>query len=148
MLLCMRTYFEVLLVLLEGCVSIGYLFDTINASLCSSRWVHQNTRHTASVFSGWWHLNGWFVLFVAFLYIYHYQKMSYMYICWYNKYLKNLVRDIYQAEVNLSRNVAVDAACAFDRLDSYVTAEYGCHSCMYFHAVRRVYTWSCDTGRI
>ena len=37
---------------------------------------------------------------------------------------------MYQAEVNLSRNIAVDAACAFDRLDSYVTTEYDCHACV------------------
>ena len=48
----------------------------------------------------------------------------------YNKYLKNLVRDMYQAEVNLSRNVVVDAACAFDRLESYLTTDYGCHTCV------------------
>lgn len=48
----------------------------------------------------------------------------------YNKYLKNLVRDMYNAEVNLSHNVLIDAACAYDRLDSYVTTEYGTRSCI------------------
>ena len=53
-----------------------------------------------------------------------------MYVCRYNKYLKNLVRDMYQAEVNLSHNIAVDAACAYDRAASYVTSDYGMYSCV------------------
>ena len=56
----------------------------------------------------------------------------------YNKYLKNLVRDMYQAEVNLSRNVTVDAACAFDRLDSYLTTEHDCHTCVLSEESSRV----------
>lgn len=114
------------LVLLEGCVPIGNLIPSTH------HFVH---------YGGYTKTHGilrlfWMMAFERLVYVArlvccscHNPKMCAV-VLRYNKYLKNLVRDMYQAEVNLSRNVVVDAACAFDRLDSYVTTDYGCHTCV------------------
>ena len=41
---------------------------------------------------------------------------QHLYVCRYNKYIKNLVPDLYQAEVHLSGKVTVDSACYYDQL--------------------------------
>ena len=52
-------------------------------------------------------------------------------VCRYNKYIKNLVRDMHRPEVNLSTNFGVDAACHYDRLASGVSSEDSSfHSCV------------------
>ena len=55
-----------------------------------------------------------------------------VYVCRYNKYIKSLVTDMYQAEVNLSEKVTVDSACYYDRLtkDESSFADVGLHTCV------------------
>ena len=55
-----------------------------------------------------------------------------MYVRRYNKYIKSLVTDMYQAEVNLSDKVTVDSACYYDRLakDESCFAAVGLHTCV------------------
>ena len=51
----------------------------------------------------------------------------------YNKYIKNLCRDMYQAEVNVSRNATVDFACDYrdcKRSEEYVLVEDPHHNCV------------------
>ena len=52
------------------------------------------------------------------------------YVCRYNKYIKNLVKDMHRAEVNLSSNFGVDAACNYDRLASGVSSGNNYHNCI------------------
>lgn len=51
-------------------------------------------------------------------------------MCRYNKYIKNLVKDMNRPEVNLSTNFGVDAACNYDRLASDVLSENNYHNCV------------------
>ena len=50
----------------------------------------------------------------------------------YNKYIKNLVQDMYQAEVHLSGKVTVDSACYYDRLmkNQVSFTAKGLHTCV------------------
>ena len=48
----------------------------------------------------------------------------------YNKYIKNLVKDMHRPEINLSRNFGVDAACNYDSLVSGVSLTNDYHNCV------------------
>ena len=48
----------------------------------------------------------------------------------YNKYIKNLVKDMHRPEINLSRNFGVDAACNYDSLVSGVSLTNNYHNCV------------------
>lgn len=54
---------------------------------------------------------------MTFYLLYHLALLhQHLYVCRYNKYIKNLVTDLYQAEVHLSGKVTVDSACYYDQL--------------------------------
>ena len=58
----------------------------------------------------------------------HYPMVTYRY----NKYVKNLVRDMHQAEVNLAKNVAIDSAVNYYYLEKarhYDVKSDPCHIC-------------------
>ena len=51
------------------------------------------------------------------VFLYHLALLNqHLYVRRYNKYIKNLVTDLYQAEVHLSGKVTVDSACYYDQL--------------------------------
>ena len=59
----------------------------------------------------------------------------------YNKYIKNLVQDMYQAEVHLSGKVTVDSACYYDRLakNQVSFTANGLHTCVLTFACSKKY---------
>lgn len=94
------------LVLLEGCIPISYLIPSMH------HFVHfAEYTKTHGILRLYW--------MMAF------ER--------YNKYIKNLCRDMNQAEVNVSRNATVDFACDYrdcKRSKEYVLAEDPHHNCV------------------
>ena len=95
------------LVLLEGCLPIVYLIPTMHHLV---HYVDYSKTHGILRFY-------WMMAFER-----------------YNKYIKNLVRDMHRAEVNLSRNLAVDVACSYNNLQKKTmdnaVGEASCHKCV------------------
>ena len=92
-------------VLLEGCLPIVYLIPTMHHLV---HYVEYTKTH--GILRSYW--------MMAF------ER--------YNKYIKNLVRDMHRAEVNLSRNLTVDVACNYENLQkktAHAVGEESCHKC-------------------
>lgn len=102
------------LVLLEGCLPIGHLIPSTH------HFVHYaEYTKTHGILRSYW--------MMAF------ER--------YNKYIKNLVTDLYQAEVNLSERLTVDSACYYSRLmdDEVGFKSVGLHICVLSSPLLRAY---------
>lgn len=103
--------------------------DSVNSPLRTLRVVRQNTRHTPALLDdGLRKVNG----LVFHVFVISIDTCPMVTIDRYNKYVKNLVRDMFRAEKNLAKSITVDSAVHFYSLkqtDAYSVYSDPNHFC-------------------